>query len=56
VKTEAPFTRVVSLFAAYVFFYTQVENPVPPLRQLVNIPIPYGETSVFQLVQSNKEL
>ena len=42
-KTEAPFTRVVSLFAAYVFFYTQVKEAIPFLQQLVNIPIPYGE-------------
>ncbi len=42
VKTEAPFTRAVSLFAVYTFFYTQVKDPIPSLYLVANIPIPYG--------------
>ncbi|KAJ3500528.1 hypothetical protein NLJ89_g9752 [Agrocybe chaxingu] len=45
VRTEAPFTRAVALFSLYVFFYTQIKDPIPALRSISNIPIPYG-TSV----------
>lgn len=43
VKTEAPFTRVVSLFAVYTFLYTQVKDPIPALISVTNIPISYGK-------------
>ncbi|KAF9479721.1 hypothetical protein BDN70DRAFT_906158 [Pholiota conissans] len=39
IKTEAPFTRAVSLFATYLFFYTQVKSEAPPLHCITNIPI-----------------
>ena len=45
-KTESPFTRVVCLFSTYLFFYTQAKKPIPPLQQLVNIPIPIGKSPV----------
>jgi len=45
VKTEAPFTRVVSLFAVYTFFYTQVKDPIPSLYSVANIPIACGKSS-----------
>ncbi|KAJ6515469.1 hypothetical protein C8R45DRAFT_956629 [Mycena sanguinolenta] len=40
VKTEAPFTRTVALFALYTFFNTQPSGSAPPLRGLSHIPIP----------------
>jgi len=53
VKTEAPFTRVVSLFAVYTFFYTQVKDPIPSLYSVANIPISYGKSLQ---TNSNKHL
>ncbi|KAJ7630780.1 hypothetical protein FB45DRAFT_916538 [Roridomyces roridus] len=40
VKTEAPFTRTVALFALYTFFNTQPTSSAPTLYTLSNIPIP----------------
>ncbi|KAJ7706349.1 hypothetical protein B0H17DRAFT_1036850 [Mycena rosella] len=40
VKTEAPFTRTVALFALYTFFNTQPTGSAPTLRGLSHIPIP----------------
>ncbi|KAJ7492775.1 hypothetical protein FB451DRAFT_1219532 [Mycena latifolia] len=40
VKTEAPFTRTVALFALYTFFNTQPTGSAPTLRSLSHIPIP----------------
>ncbi|KAJ7293422.1 hypothetical protein C8J57DRAFT_1429228 [Mycena rebaudengoi] len=40
VKTEAPFTRTVALFALYTFFHTQPSGSAPPLHELSHIPIP----------------
>ncbi|KAJ6621579.1 hypothetical protein B0H10DRAFT_2016477 [Mycena sp. CBHHK59/15] len=42
VKTEAPFTRTVALFALYTFFNTQPSGSAPPLNSLSHIPIPIG--------------
>ncbi|KAF7306775.1 GH16 domain-containing protein [Mycena indigotica] len=39
VKTEAPFTRVVALFALYTFFNTQPTGSAPPLHVVSHIPI-----------------
>jgi hypothetical protein len=41
VKTEAPFTRAVALFAMYTFFYSQIREGAPKLQFIANIPIPY---------------
>ncbi|KAL0578611.1 hypothetical protein V5O48_003402 [Marasmius crinis-equi] len=41
VKTEAPFTRVVALFALYTFFNAQPSASAPPLHSVEHIPIPY---------------
>ncbi|KAJ7275201.1 hypothetical protein B0H12DRAFT_1086213, partial [Mycena haematopus] len=40
VKTEAPFTRTVALFALYTFFNTQPSGSAPALSALSHIPIP----------------
>ncbi|KAJ6604494.1 hypothetical protein DFH09DRAFT_1122883 [Mycena vulgaris] len=43
VKTEAPFTRTVALFALYTFFNTQPSGSAPALRSLSHIPIPIDQ-------------
>ncbi|KAJ7654982.1 hypothetical protein DFH06DRAFT_1201228 [Mycena polygramma] len=43
VKTEAPFTRTVALFALYTFFNTQPTGSAPPLHGLSHIPIPIDQ-------------
>ncbi|KAK7064356.1 GH16 domain-containing protein [Favolaschia claudopus] len=50
VKTEAPFTRTVALFALYTFFNTQPSGSAPPLCSISHIPIPIDQyTSLFSL-------
>ncbi|KAJ7487430.1 hypothetical protein B0H11DRAFT_2013298 [Mycena galericulata] len=50
VKTEAPFTRTVALFALYTFYNTQPAGSAPPLRGLSHIPIPIDQyTSLIAL-------
>ncbi|KAJ7783617.1 hypothetical protein DFH07DRAFT_788425 [Mycena maculata] len=50
VKTEAPFTRTVALFALYTFFNTQPTGSTPALRSLSHIPIPIDHyTSLIAL-------
>ncbi|KAJ7900179.1 hypothetical protein B0H14DRAFT_2672619 [Mycena olivaceomarginata] len=50
VKTQAPFTRTVALFALYTFFNTQPSGSAPPLRDLSHIPIPIDQyTSLIAL-------
>ncbi|KAJ7099619.1 hypothetical protein C8R43DRAFT_250088 [Mycena crocata] len=50
VKTEAPFTRAVALFALYTFFNTQPTGSAPTLRGLSHIPIPIDQyTSLMSL-------
>jgi hypothetical protein len=48
VKTEAPFTRTVALFALYTFFNTQPSGSAPTLRGLSHIPIPIGASRCIQ--------
>ncbi|KAJ6574952.1 hypothetical protein B0H19DRAFT_1126506 [Mycena capillaripes] len=43
VKTEAPFTRTVALFALYTFFNTQPTGSAPTLHNLSHIPIPIDQ-------------
>ncbi|KAJ7102089.1 hypothetical protein B0H15DRAFT_898030 [Mycena belliarum] len=45
VKTEAPFTRTVALFALYTFYNTQPTGSAPALHSLSHIPIPIGMLS-----------
>ncbi|KAJ7092565.1 hypothetical protein C8R44DRAFT_719207 [Mycena epipterygia] len=49
VKTEAPFTRTVALFALYTFFNTQPSGSAPTLRGLSHIPIPIGAFSLIAM-------
>ncbi|KAF9527793.1 hypothetical protein CPB83DRAFT_933590 [Crepidotus variabilis] len=46
-KTEAPFIRIVALFALYTFFYTQIKETSPPLHSVLNIPVPYDHYSAL---------
>jgi len=42
VKTEAPFTRVVTLLGLYTLLYTQPVAEAPPLLSISHLPIPIG--------------
>lgn len=46
VPTEAPFTRVIALYALYTFYNTQPSSAAPKLHRKEDIPIPLGASLV----------